>query len=113
MPFMRYLSALLLTASAAVALTPARAETVFVKYRGPVKLDSFRCTDTSSSLVHRICYRADQQYLVVLLNGTYYHYCRMPRSVVSQWLAADSLGRFYRSQIKGNFDCRLGGVPAD
>jgi hypothetical protein len=91
--------------------TAALAETVFVKYQGPVDLESFRCTDTQSSFVHRICYQQNQSYLVVLLDQTYYHYCRMPQQVVSQWLAADSKGRFYLNSIKGNFDCRLGGVP--
>lgn len=91
--------------------TTAMAETVFVKYQGPVDLGSFDCTPTQSSFVHRICYQADQSYLVVLLDQTYYHYCRIPSQVVNQWLGADSQGRFYNAAIKGNFDCRLGGIP--
>jgi hypothetical protein len=100
---------------AALLLTTswARAETVFVKYRGPVRLDSFRCAEPASSFVHRVCYRHDKQYLIVLLGNTYYHYCRMPPSVVQQWLAAPSQGRYYNAMIKGNYDCRLGGIPND
>lgn len=82
-----------------------------MKYRGPVDLASFRCATPSSSLVHRVCYRAERQYLVVLLGSTYYHYCRMPAQVVQNWLAAPSQGRFYNAFIKGNYDCRLGGIP--
>ena len=89
----------------------ALAETVFVKYQGPVDLEPFTCTDTESSLVHRICYQPEHSYLVVLLDQTYYHYCRIPSQVVSQWLSAESKGRFYLGNIKGNFDCRLGGIP--
>lgn len=85
------------------------AETVNVKYQGLVDLEPFTCTDTVSSFVHRICYQSEQNYLVVLLDQTYYHYCRIPSQVVSQWLNADSKGRFYNGSIKGNFDCRLGG----
>lgn len=84
-----------------------------MKYRGSVQLDGFDCYTPSSSLVHRICYRPERQYLVVLLDRTYYHYCRMPQSTVQQWLTADSQGRFFNANVKGNFDCRLGGVPND
>lgn len=87
------------------------AETVMVKYQGPVDLKPFTCTETQSSLVHRICYQPEQSYLVVLLDQTYYHYCRIPSQVVTRWLNADSKGRFYLGNIKGNFDCRLGGIP--
>lgn len=87
------------------------AETVFVKYRGSVDLAPFRCATPSSSFVHRVCFRAERQYLVVLLGNTYYHYCRMPSAVVQRWLASPSQGRFYNATIKGNYDCRLGGVP--
>lgn len=95
----------------ATVSTGALAETVSVKWQGPVALEPFTCSDTESSLVHRICYQPDHSYLVVLLDQTYYHYCRIPSQVVSQWLNADSKGRFYNRSIKGNFDCRLGGVP--
>jgi hypothetical protein len=89
---------------------PTLAETVYVKYRGPVNLENFQCANPSSSLVHRICYRSDKQYLIVLLDRTYYHYCNMPRSVVQQWLGAPSQGKFYRANVKGRYDCRLGGI---
>jgi hypothetical protein len=95
----------------ALAGSVASTEDVVVKYRGVVNLNGFACRATSSSLVHRICYRADAQYLVVLLESTYYHYCRIPQNVVSSWLGADSLGRFYNANVKGRYDCRDGGVP--
>lgn len=92
---------------------PVNAETVFVKYRGPVDLKGFDCSFTSSSFVHRICYNDESQYIVVLLNQTYYHYCRVPQSVVNQWLDSDSKGRFFNTDVKGKYDCRLGGVPSE
>jgi len=94
-----------------LAATCVSAEEVFVKYRGPVSLDGFRCATPESSFVHRICYLAPRQYVVVLLGRTYYHYCRVPTDVVTDWLAADSKGRFYNAVVKGQFDCRQGGVP--
>ena len=96
-----------------VLCTETYAETVYVKYRGPVNLDNFSCSYPSSTFVHTICYWSKKQYLVVLLNQTYYHYCRIPESVVERWLHADSQGRFYNSYIKGNYDCRLGGIPSE
>jgi hypothetical protein len=97
-----------------IAFTPTiEAETVFVKYRGSVSLEQFRCSYPSSSFVHRVCYRAENRYLVVLLDSTYYHYCRMPSSIVEQWLSSQSTGRFYSTYIRGNYDCREGGIPSD
>jgi len=89
----------------------ALAESVYVKYRGTVSLGEFDCNHTESSLVKRICYKADDQYLVVLLRNTYYHYCRVPSQIFKQWMSAESKGSYYAVSVKGKFDCRLGGVP--
>lgn len=107
-----FLSTLAMIALIAVSLS-ANAETVFVKYRGPVDLKEFDCSYPSSSFVHRICYNSKSQYVVVLLKETYYHYCHVPRSIVGQWLDADSKGRFFNTYSKGRYDCRLGGVPSE
>lgn len=87
-------------------------EKVFVKYRGMVDLAPFACeTITRSSLVQRLCYDAIERYVIVLLTGTYYHYCEVPPNVVNAWRDADSMGRFYNANVKGNFDCRVLRVP--
>jgi hypothetical protein len=87
-------------------------DTVTVKYRGPLDLGHLQCEwVTRSSLVRRLCYDARQSYVVVNLNGTYYHYCGVPAGVVSAWRGADSMGRFYNASIKGRYDCRLATVP--
>jgi hypothetical protein len=106
------MGALLMGISTAVLSFAATAETVLVKYRGPVDLGRFACESIHrSSLVQGVCYRSDASYLIVNLNGSYYHYCRVDSSIVRQFLAAPSMGRFFNQNIKGNFDCRLGGVP--
>ena len=95
----------------------AEAETVDVKYRGPVDLEPFACQDiTRSSVVNRLCYQASNQYVIVQLKTTYYHYCEMPKRIVDAWLAADSMGRYYNANIKGTgkdgpYDCRTHKVP--
>jgi hypothetical protein len=95
------------------AVSPAaHAESVFVKYRGQVELSPFACQDvTRSSLVNRVCYDAAHEYMLISLKSTYSHYCRIDRATVDSLLAAESMGRFYNAHIKGNFDCRQGGVP--
>jgi hypothetical protein len=63
----------------------ARAESVYVKYRGEIDLKYFDCTDiTRSSFIRRVCYDSRQEYMLISLNGTFYHYCenRCPDSVI-------------------------------
>jgi hypothetical protein len=87
-------------------------EIVDVKYRGPVDLKHFACTNTErSSFIKRICYDHSNGYMVISLNGIYYHYCGIDNETVTSLLEADSMGRFYNSAIKGRFDCRVNRVP--
>ena len=89
----------------------AYSESIYVKYRGDVSLDGFDCRNTSSSFVNRVCYQDQDEYLIVLLGSTYYHYCKVPDITANRWLSSSSKGSFYNSSIKGRFDCRLGGIP--
>jgi hypothetical protein len=102
----------LLALAAVATANLSHAETVFVKYRGVVDLKPFRCESVSrSSFVNRVCYDRPKQYMLISLNGTYYHYCRIESSTVARLLQADSMGRYYNANIKGRFDCRQGGIP--
>ncbi|MEY9161631.1 KTSC domain-containing protein [Bradyrhizobium japonicum] len=94
----------------------AHAETVTVKYRGPVDLKTFTCQDSKSSFVNRVCYDAANQYMLILLKDTYYHYCEIPKATVDALLSVDSHGRYYNANIKGSgkdgpYDCRTHKVP--
>jgi hypothetical protein len=103
---------LLALLSTAIGSTPARAETVLVKYRGAVDLKSFNCQWIErSSFIRRLCYDDGHKYVLVSLNGTYYHYCGVPAAVVDDWLASSSMGRFYNASVKGRFDCRVTPPP--
>ncbi|MDV2964656.1 KTSC domain-containing protein [Nitratireductor aquimarinus] len=102
--FALFMTVLMMTASAA-------AETIDVKYWGAVDLRTYKCAETVSSFVHRICYDESKAHLVVRLRNTYYPYCRVDRAIVSAWLNSSSKGRFYNANIKsdavaGRFDCR-------
>src|SRR5262245_871356 len=90
----------------------AQAESVDVKYRGPLDLAPFACTDvTRSSFIRRVCFDEAKSYMVISLNGTYYHYCGIPTTTVEALRDAESMGRFFNEQVKGRFDCRLNPVP--
>ncbi len=91
----------------------ALAETVYVKYRGPVELTPFDCASiTRSSFIQRLCYDSRERYIVVELQGTYYHYCQVPAAIVENWKNSDSMGRYYNANIKGRYDCRLLHMPS-
>lgn len=97
--------------------TDGRSETVEVKYRGPVDLKPFTCTDVSrSSFIQRVCYDKAQSYMLIDLRGTYYHYCELPAATFDAFVTAGSMGQFYNQNIKGTgsdgpFDCRTHRVP--
>lgn len=96
-----------------VLVFPGAAETVNVKYRGLVDLSPFSCEQiTRSSLVKRLCYDRRERYVIVNLTGTYYHYCEVSAETVTAWQKSESMGRFYNSQVKGNFDCRVLHMPS-
>jgi hypothetical protein len=82
-----------------------------------VDLKRFACQDiTRSSVVNRLCYDAPNQYVIVQLKTTYYHYCEMPKTTLDKWLSASSMGQFYDASIKGTgkdgpYDCRTHRVP--
>lgn len=86
-----------------------------VQYRsGPVDVahPRFAYLDGgSSSIVDAAFYDAVNAYMVISLNGTAYHYCGIPETIWARFTTANSLGGFYNAEVKGHFDCRLGGVP--
>jgi hypothetical protein len=91
----------------------ARAESVYVKYRGAVDLKPFDCTDVArSSFINRVCYDRRNEYMLIALNGTFYHYCEIDAGTVSSLLNAPSMGQFYNRSVNGYFDCRSHQVPA-
>jgi hypothetical protein len=93
--------------------TQVHSEDVEVKYRGKVNLAAFSCTDIArSSFINRVCYDTRNEYMLISLNGTFYHYCEIDNGTVSSLLSADSMGRFYNANIKGRFDCRTRRVPS-
>ena len=86
---------------------------VDVKYRDDdVDIADLEALDTSSSsLVRGAWYDDDNDYMVINLSGTYYHYCGLSDSKWDGFSSADSFGSYYNKHLKGNFDCRYNYVP--
>ena len=88
---------------------------VNVKYRDDkvnVSTSKFESLDKSDSTVKGAWYDRSNEYLVIKLSGTYYHYCGMPSSAWSGFRSASSLYGYYQDDIKGQFDCRVNPVPS-
>ncbi len=89
-------------------------EKTYIKYRDtPVCLDQgYEYQDTSkSSWIRGAWYDGANKYFLINLKGTMYHYCRFPVVKWKLFKTATSFGKFYSRQIKGKYDCRLGGMP--
>lgn len=95
-------------------VTSTSAETIYIKYKGYVDVDNGHFTHLKlkhSSLVKDMYYDSNSKYLLVRLKNTYYHYCAIPNNIVGQWMESSSLGRYYNSYIRGNYDCRINPIP--
>jgi len=89
---------------------------ITVKYRdGQVDIANSRWDklDKSDSDVRNAWYDNDNQYMIIDLNGTYYHYCSMPESAWSSFsnTESSSLDSYYSDNIKGEYDCRNNPIP--
>jgi hypothetical protein len=106
-----------IAAESTALIAIARAETeqsrsAEVKYRGVVNLAPFKCDGIErSSFIREVCYDAKNTYLLINLNGTWYHYCEIDHGTLDALLSAESMGRFYNASIKGSFDCRTHRIP--
>lgn len=90
------------------------AQDIYVKYRGYVNVDNANFKHLNiqdSSIIHDMYYDASNNYLIIKIQSTNYHYCGLPKSVIHKWISSSSLGRYYLSNIKGNYDCRVYPMP--
>lgn len=94
---------------------PARTNYVTVKYRDAtvdIAAPHFEFLDTAgSSFVRGAWYDQGNEYMVINLDGVFYHYCGMPGSVWRNFKQAESFGSFCHQNIKDRYDCRQGYVP--
>lgn len=86
---------------------------ITIKYRDTmVDVSDFLTTNTSnSSFINNAYYDPDEEYLILNLNWTYYHWCDVPKDVRNWFKTADSKWSYYNKFIKWEFDCRYSVVP--
>ena len=88
---------------------------VTVKYRDDkvdISATNFEPLNKSDSTVKGAWYDSSNEYMVIKLGSTYYHYCGMPSSAWGGLKAASSPYEYYQDNVKGNFDCRVNPVPS-
>lgn len=88
---------------------------VTVKYRDDkvdISATHFEPLNKSDSTVKGAWYDSSNEYMVIKLGSTYYHYCGMPSSVWGGLKTASSPYEYYQDDVKGNFDCRVNPVPS-
>src|SRR3954463_16177205 len=106
------------TALALLWTAPVVTENADVSGRGAIDLAPFACTDTPrSSIVQRVCYDEAQHYLLVNVRGRYFDHCELPAAIFNAFVAAPSMGQFYRQNIaasdrKAPFNCAAGRASA-
>lgn len=76
-----------------------------------VRDPKFVSLDRRDSTVRDAWYAVEDQYMVIMLGETNYHYCGMPTSAWSAFIGADDVYGHYETNIRGRFDCRLNWVP--
>lgn len=97
----------------AFSVADATSQTIFVKYQGYVDLKHLVYYNTlPSSFVNGAWYDKKNEYMIVLLKHTYYGYCGLDKKTFNAFITSPSRGRYYNWNIKGRFDCRLGGLPS-
>lgn len=81
--------------------------------------DLFSTGEIEKFDVRSAWYDQNEEYLIINLRGTNYHYCEMPVSLWDGLKRAGSVDRgsleeldaYYEQNIKGNYDCRVNRLP--
>jgi hypothetical protein len=98
---------------------PVVTEKAEISDRGAIDLAPFACTDTPrSSIVQRVCYDEVRRYLLVNVSGSYRDYCELSAATFNAFVAAPSMGQFYKRSIEGSdrdapFKCGTQNAPAN
>ena len=93
--------------------TKWNADYITVKYRDTmVDVSGFETFNTSkSSFIEKAYYDRYNQYLILNLDWTYYHWCGVPAYVREDFKNSDSLWWYYNKYLKWEYDCRIWYVP--
>lgn len=81
--------------------------------------DLFSTGEIEQFTVRNAWYDHNEEYLIINLRGTNYHYCEMPvdlwdglkRAGSADYGSLEELDNYYEQNIKGNYDCRVNRLP--
>lgn len=104
---------LALLVAALVALSSCGQNEVTVKYRDssvPVHDSSYFVSlgRDPAPTVKNAWYDSSENYMVITLKSTNYHYCLFPPAKWNALKKASSMDSYYLRNIKGKYDCRAG-----
>ena len=86
---------------------------VVVKFKNDaVSLSTFKCNEVAQSFVGRVCYDEAEQRMLIKLKETWYQFCALPRTTVSDLLAAPVPGDYFNASVKGHYKCRREPKPS-
>jgi hypothetical protein len=68
-------------------------------------LNNFNCNFVTSSVLDRACYNSKDGIMVVQLKGKWYSYCSVSSYTFQNLVQAQSVGRYYNENVRGNFKC--------
>lgn len=84
----------------------AQAESVTIKGAGDVNLSAFDCIPiTGSKLLHRVCYKEAQHYLVAQVGSDYYDSCNVSSKVVDGLIDSDHVVAYYNQHLRAGHKC--------
>ncbi|WP_291842317.1 KTSC domain-containing protein [Bradyrhizobium sp.] len=87
-------------------------ETVNVGDGGLHDVGSHECRDINrSTIVQRVCYDRARLHLIVGIQGSYSQYCELSVETFDAFMAAPSMGQFFRRNIgeqgtSGRYNCQ-------
>ncbi|MGN8548085.1 KTSC domain-containing protein [Bradyrhizobium sp. 13971] len=90
---------------------PIGPETVDLGDSTAIDLSTFECRDINrSTIVQRVCYRADQRALLVAVRGSYQHSAASPPTTYDALMNAPSMGVFLNRVLRiagadGRYSC--------
>lgn len=80
-----------------------------VRGRTDADLSAFDCTQvTQSRLLNRICYDAAHRIALAEIDGRYYAHCNVAPETIDALQEAESMPRFYLSEIRAGHKCGTG-----
>jgi len=85
---------------------------IYIKYRWRLNLSSKYFTGwiTDDVKINEIQYDPKQWYMIISIQWTYYHYCRVPRDSWYPFYISADKNNYYERNFYGKFDCRKWGI---